>query len=30
MKFEDSRALRDTDPTITHGVLTFLARTEPV
>lgn len=30
IEFEDSRVLRDTDPTITHGVLTFLARTEPV
>jgi hypothetical protein len=30
LEFEESRVLRDTDPTITHGVVTFLARTEPV
>ena len=29
LEFEESRVLRDTDPTITHGVITFLARTEP-
>jgi hypothetical protein len=30
IEFEDSRVLRDPDPAITHGVITFLARTEPV
>jgi hypothetical protein len=29
IEFEDSRVLRDPDPAISHGVLTFLARTEP-